>query len=321
MDETPTCIPAATAPLAHLAPSVDAYIGAARAASTRHIYRSDWAQFTAWCAAQGVPSLPAHPATVAAYLSQLADAGLKASTITRKVSAIKFAHTVAVVDDPTTHPLVTTTAAGIRRRIGVAPQGKAPACTEQVRMMLATLRTDLQGLRNAALLLLGFATASRRSELVGLNVEDITFCPEGMMVLVRWSKTDQEGAGINKGVPYGTVQATCPVRALIAYLAAAEITTGPLFRKVDRHGHLGAGRLSGQSVALIVKAAAQAAGLDPRVYAGHSLRAGLATSAAQAGVEERLIMQQGGWKTERMVRRYIRDGNLFRENAAGQVGL
>lgn len=311
----------ATPPLAPLVPQVEAYLGASRADATKRIYRSDWQQFVAWCDTHTVPSLPATPATVAAFIADLADQGLKASTINRKLSAIQFAHRLGGADNPTSNPLVESVAAGIRRSLGVAPQGKSAATTAHVRMMVAALPTDLYGLRDRALILLGFATAARRSELVALTVDDLDFCPEGVRIRVRRSKTDQEGMGMVKGVPYGAQLATCPIRALAAYLRAAGITSGPIFRRIDRHGTLGKAPLSEQSVARIVKAAAKAAGLDPRHYGGHSLRAGLATSAAAAGVEERHIMQQGGWKSERMVRRYIRDGNLFRENAAGRVGL
>ena len=307
--------------VATLAPRVEAFIKASRAESTQRIYRSDWKEFSTWCDAHGLMALPAAPTTVAAYLVFLADTGRRACTINRKVSAIRFAHKVAGVENPCAHPIVESTTAGIRRQIGVAQHGKAPARTEDIKMMLAILPDTLQGLRDRALLLIGFAGAMRRSELVALDIRDITESSEGLRVVIRRSKTDQEGAGILKGIPVGRHPETCPVRSLNAWLVVAGITSGAVFRKVDRHGRFGSTRLTAQSVALVVKKVATAVGLDPDRYSGHSLRAGLATSAAAAGVDMRLIMAQGAWASERMVRRYIRDGNLFRENAAAQVGL
>jgi integrase len=210
---------------------------------------------------------------------------------------------------------------GIRRSMGIAPHQKAPATVEVVRQMVDGLDTDLQGLRDRALLLVGFAGAFRRSELVALNVEDVAFTREGLIILLRRSKSDQEGEGHKKGLPYGSNPATCPVRALQAWLEAADTNEGPIFRGIHRHGNVKAARLSTRAVALIVKRCAEAAGLDPEAFGGQSLRAGLATSAAAAGVSERVIMQQTGHRSVRMVRRYIREGSLFRENAAAKVGL
>src|SRR3954451_15074406 len=195
--------------------------------------------------------------------------------------------------------------------------------------MVATLGTDMIGIRDRALLLLGFAGAFRRSELVGLDVDaadatragHIEIGRAGITVRLMRSKTDQEGQGQAIGIPFGAKPATCPVRAVQAWIKAAGIQSGPLFRSVNRHGQVSAERLSDKGVALVVKRCAEAAGLDPRVFAGHSLRAGLATSAAMAGVEERVIMSQTRHPSTTMVRRYIREGSLFRENAAGKVGL
>ena len=176
------------------------------------------------------------------------------------------------------------------------------------------------GKRDRALLLVGFAGAFRRSELVSLDVADVAFDPNGLTIRLRRSKTDQEGEGRKVGLPYGSNLATCPVRALQEWLHVAAITNGALFVGINRHG-TPQGRLSACAVALIVKKVVAAAGLNPDLYAGHSLRAGLATSAAMAGVSERSIMAQTGHKSVMMVRRYIRDGSLFRENAAAGIGL
>src|ERR1019366_348735 len=177
------------------------------------------------------------------------------------------------------------------------------------------------GIRDRALILLGFAGAFRRSELVGLDVDDCVFGKDGLTVTLRRSKTDQAGAGRKIGIPYGSNPDTCPVRTIQAWIEHGGIGAGPLFRSINRHGQVQPGRLSGIDVARVVKKLAQRAGLDSAKYAGHSLRAGHATSAAIAGASERSIMNQTGHRSVQMVRRYIRDGNLFRENSAGKLGL
>jgi site-specific recombinase XerD len=277
--------------------------------------------FFTWCKQYGVNSRPAAPETIVRYLTDLAVRGLKVSTITRRVSAISQAHQSVGLDSPTHSLLVRSTLAGIRREIGVTQLGKAPVLTEDLRVMVNALPHSLIGKRDATLLLLGFSGAFRRSELVGLDVEDLRFIREGLKVTLRRSKTDQEGEGIEKGITYGSHPETCPVRALEGWLHAAEISSGPVFRSINRHGQLQQGRLSDKAVALVVKRSVAAAGLDPAQYSGHSLRAGLATSAAQHGVEERVIMKQTGHRSTATVRKYIRMGSLFRENASAMVGL
>jgi integrase len=211
--------------------------------------------------------------------------------------------------------------AGIRRDLGAAPDARAPLLTADMRRLMEVLPEGLLGQRDRALLLVGFAGGFRRSELVSLNVADARFSREGLTLTLRRSKTDQEGQGRLVAIPHGARPATCPVRALQDWLAAANLTGGPLFRAVNRHGGVGAGRLSDKAVARVVKRTAARAGLDPARYSGHSLRAGLATSAAQGGADERTIMQQTGHASLLMVRRYIREGTLFRDNAAAYLGL
>lgn len=300
---------------------VKGYIQNARAANTVKAYRKDWADFVAWCAAYGVAALPATAETVARYLTARA-ATVKVSTLQRRLSAISQAHEAARYNPFSVRqePLKSVWA-GIRRVHGVAQHGKAPIVTADIRAMVDQLPESLLGLRDRALLLIGFAGAFRRSELVSLTRDDIRITSEGLTVYLRRSKTDQEGQGRSVGVPYGSHRETCPVRSLQAWLEASGITEGPLFRSINRHGQMQAGALSDKAVALVVKRWADAAGLDPSQYAGHSLRAGLATAAAQAGVAERVIMVQTGHKSTDMVRRYIREGSLFRENAAAEVGL
>lgn len=297
------------------------YIEHAKAVNTVKAYRTDWQDFVTWCAAYGVDALPATAETVARYLTARAT-DVKVSTLQRRLSAISQAHTAkrfsrfSVLDEP-----LKSVWAGIRRVHGVAQQGKAPVVTADIKAMVDSLPGGLLGLRDRALLLVGFAGAFRRSELVSLTRGDIQFTTDGLTIHLRRSKTDQEGQGRLVGIPYGSHRETCPVRSVQAWLEAAGITEGPLFRSINRHGQMQAGALSDKAVALIVKRWAEAAGLDSTQYAGHSLRAGLATAAAQAGVAERVIMAQTGHHSADMVRRYIREGSLFRENAAAEVGL
>jgi integrase len=205
--------------------------------------------------------------------------------------------------------------------MGTAPAQKAPALTADIRTMVDAAGDSTIGARDRALILLGFAGAFRRSELVGLDVEDCAFGKDGLTVTLRRSKTDQEGVGRRVGIPYGSNPETCPVRTMQVWMEQAGITAGPLFRSINRHGHVGPGRLSGIDVARVVKKLAQRAGLDSAKFAGHSLRAGHATSSAIGGASERSIMNQTGHRSVQMVRRYIRDGSLFRENSAGKLGL
>lgn len=304
-----------------MAVKVQDYIHNSKAANTIKAYSSDWAHFIAWCDGHNLQSLPANPDTVTAYLVDLVDREFKTATIERRLVSISKAHTIAGYDDITKNPLVRETWKGIRRTIGTAQEGKAPAVTQDIKAMLATLPDSLLGIRDRALLLLGFAGGFRRSELVSLDIDDLQFIREGLVVNLRKSKTDQESAGRRIGIPYGSCCESCPVRSLQAWLEESGINEGPLFRSVNRHGNLQEGRLSDKAVALIVKRCAESAGLDATKYSGHSLRAGMATSAAAAGVSERAIMRQTGHRSEQMVRKYIREGSLFTGNAAANLGL
>lgn len=297
------------------AEQIRGYLDAAQADATRAAYRADLADFAAWCGARGLASLPAEPTTVARYLVDRA-ASLKVATLTRRLSAIAQAHQARELDSPTSSLIVRKVFAGIRRAHGTDQRGKAPLLPDDLRAMLPHYGEGLGGLRDKALVLLGFAGALRRSELVGLDLADLQVRREGLVLLVRRSKTDQEGQGLQKGIPRGRDRALCPVRAVEDWVKAAGIAEGPLFRPVDRHGNVGAERLADFTVVRVVKRLAAAIGLDPAEYGGHSLRAGLATAAAAAGKDERDIMRQTGHKSVAMVRRYIRIGELFRGNAA-----
>lgn len=303
------------------ADAVRDYVSESRSPNTRRAYRAAWADFAAWCERQGADSLPASAETVAVYAADRAGS-LKVSTLQLRMAAISQAHQAAGHEPPTRTQLVRLTMAGIRRRHGTAQRQVSPATTPILRALVATCPTDTSsGARDRAMLLIGFAGAFRRSELVSIDVEDVTEVDDGLRVRLKRSKTDQEGAGETKGIPFGSNPETCPVRAWRAWIERSGIKDGPVFRPVNRYDSIGEMRLSGRSVALVIKRAARRAGLPEADYSGHSLRAGLATAAAEAGVPERDIMRQTGHRSVLMVRRYIREGGIFRDNAASQVGL
>ncbi len=296
------------------------FIRASKAENTLRGYQSDWRHFCGWCEARGLGPLPATPEGVAAYIAECAG-HLKVGSIQRRLNAIAEAHKAVGLESPTHSPIVANTMKGIRRMKGTAACQKSPTLTDDIRAMVDATDSGLIGARDRALILLGFAGAFRRSELVGLDVEDCAFSKDGLTVTLRRSKTDQEGAGRRVGIPYGSNPETCPIRTLQGWLELAGITSGPLFRSINRHGQVQSGRLAGLDLARIVKKLAERAGLDAAKYAGHSLRAGHATTAAIAGASERSIMNQTGHRSVQMVRRYIREGSLFRENSAGKLGL
>jgi integrase len=241
-----------------------------------------------------------HP--VAAWRAYIADCAgrLKPGSIQRRLNAIAEAHKAAELDSPTHAGLMRNTLKGIRRTLGTAPAQKAPALTDDIRAMVEAADTGVIGLRDRALILLGFAGAFRRSELVGLDAEDCAFSKDGLTVTLRRSKTDQEGVGRRVGIPYGSNPETCPVRVLQEWIEQAGIGSGPLFRPINRHRQVQPGQLSGIDVARVVKKLADRAGLDAAKFAGHSLRAGHATSAAMAGASERSIMRQTGHRSVQM---------------------
>lgn len=302
-------------------PLIAGYAANSKAQSTWRAYRADLRDFADWCQTSKLQSLPAMPETVAAYLTYLAP-HCKVATIKRRMAAISQQHQVAGHENPTRSPLVRLTWQGIRRHH--APQQTVrrvqPAVTSVIHKMIDGMGDSLIDKRDRALILIGFAGAFRRSELTALQIRDITEGEDGLRVTLRHSKTDQEGEGFVKGIPYGAEPTTCPVRAWQAWKAAAGLEDGYVFRSVDRHGKIGTS-LSTQAVADVIKRRAKLAGLDSTEFSGHSLRAGLITAAAMANVPERVIAKQSGHKSLPVLRTYIREGSLFTENAAAKVGL
>jgi integrase len=287
------------------------YVAAATADNTRRAYQIDLRMFLAWGG-----SLPASPESVDAYLVAHALV-LSPVTLSRRLVAIGRAHTTLGHPNPCRADVVKTTLKGIWRVHGRPQRQVQPAIREDVFSMLAHM-TGTRGIRDRALILIGFAGALRRSELVALCHDDIAFVKEGLTILIRRSKTDQIGEGRKIAIPFARSHA-CPVKALTHWLDHSRIQSGPLFRIVKKAGAIGTSALHAQSVAAIVKEYARKAGLNAEDYSGHSLRAGLITSAAKAGASSWKIREQTGHKSDAMLHRYIRDAEIFQGNAAGSV--
>ena len=288
-----------------------AYVHASKARNTQRAYQTAWRGFEQYCAARNVPALPTSPTTIVEYLTTLAEHGQKVSTIQVKLAAITFAHRARNADhNPAQSETVRILMQGIRRKLGCAPIKKSPIARDELARMLATLGDSLQAKRDKAILLVGYAGAFRRSELAGLNVEDVRFTTKDALITLRRSKTDQEGEGTTKRIPMLTNANLCPVRALRDWLDAAQIKSCALFRAIDRWGNARGGRLDYKSIALIIKRAATAAGLEARQFSGHSLRAGFATQAATDNAPEWEIAEVTGHKSPAVLRGYIRNAGL-----------
>lgn len=292
-----------------------------KADNTLKAYRADWRDFAAWCAYHGERDLPAAPETIVNYLNDLAD-DAKANTVARRVTAISENHVAAGYQgerNPAKSSLVRAAMEAIRREKGTFQQGKTPILLETLQVLADCFDDTIVSLRDRALIFLGFAGAFRRSELVAIQIEHLTFTSEGLMILVPQSKSDQLGRGSTIAVPYAPDPSICAVRAVQAWLAAANIHRGPLFRPFTRAHTLRDSQLSDKSVALIIKKYAKVSGFNPDTFAGHSLRRGFATSAAQHDVDALTIMRQTRHHSEKMVHRYIEQGNIFKENPLNKM--
>jgi site-specific recombinase XerD len=290
-----------------------AYAEAEKAPATRRAYATDWHDFAAWCGARGATAMPAHQGIVAAYLSAMADEGRRASTIGRRAAAIGYHHKIAGHEPPTSSEGVKAVLRGIRRTIGSAKQGKAPATADLLMQMVALCPDNMIGRRDRALLCLGFAGAFRRSELCALEVEDLVEVPDGLRIQIRRSKGDQEGQGQEVAIPRG--YKLRPVEAVQTWLAAAEISSGPVFRAVGRGGRVSRKALADDSAARVVKRCAKRVGLDDGAYSGHSLRSGFLTSAAETGASIWKLSEVSRHKSLDTLRGYVRRVDLFKEHA------
>lgn len=291
------------------AQSIQHYLDNALSENTRKAYRNDLLHFQEW---GGI--IPASPETIAAYLSFFAGTH-SIATLQRRLVSIAKGHTVRGYTDPTKSDLVKLTMRGIRRIHGKPQTQASPILKDDLIIMLSHIPQNIKGMRDAALLLLGFCGALRRSELVSVKMEDLEFTSQGIVLTLTRSKTDQTGQGRKIGIPVGRGR-ICPVGSVGNWIKNANIEYGYLFRSIAKGGKVSNEPLSDRAISDIIKSYAQKAGLDPSRYSGHSLRAGLATSAAQNGISSWKIRAQTGHKTEAMLARYIRDGDIFTNNAA-----
>lgn len=306
--------------VAHGAENAARFAAMSRSENTVRAYNAAWRDFADWCEGNGLASLPASPATVAAFLGDRAD-GLSVSSLHLRVAAISQAHEETGADNPTQDGRVRKVLKGIRRDKGTAPSRKAALMTAHIKAMMDHIPAGPIGYRDRALLLLGFAGGFRRSELVALNVEDVEEVEDGLAVTLRRSKTDQEGKGRVIGIPRGIHPETCPVEAVREWVATMNATDGPLFRRLRKNEEVQDARLSDRGVARVVQKYIEAIGLEAAKFGGHSLRRGHCTQAAANGKGERAIARQTGHKSMTVLRGYIEDGSVFQDNTGAALGL
>lgn len=295
--------------------------------NTKKAYASDWANFSTWSKSFERTDLPSSPETVKLYITHLANLGRSTSTIARAMAAIRSYHVKRGERDPSMDPIVREVWQGIRRTTGIAQNRAKPLLVEDLKTTIDSIRPNLLGQRDAALLLLGWAGALRRSEIVAIDFEDIEFVSKGLILTVRESKTDQERIGAKLGIPYGKDPEKCPVLAVKNWTDLSKITNGPIFYKIGMAGKkIFTGesikercRLSPQMVNHIVRRRMTRAGLSASGYSGHSLRAGFITSASTAQVPEGIIQIHTRHKSVEMLRRYVRLGTLFSNNPLGAL--
>jgi site-specific recombinase XerD len=313
------------------------YADQARAASTRRAYGNDVRSFTVWCNSKGFEALPAHPSVVLSYLTDHVTT-LKVTTLQRHLAAVREWHAAAGYVLDTASPAFRNAWRGLKRRHGQPTAKKRPLMTVDLRRAVVMLPDTLTGIRDRALLLVGFAAALRRSELAGLEIAPraeggwIEEMSDGLVIHLGRSKTDQQGEGAEIGVPYGSNPETCPVRSYRAWIKASGLKEGAAFRAINRHGQIANDAITDRTVARIVQrsveAAALAGGSTPEeaaklaaAYSGHSLRSGLATSAAANDAPGYAIQKQLRHKRFDTTSGYIRSGQLFKQNPAGMAGL
>ena len=323
--------PPSTPDLAVLIAQAAKFLGAAKANSTRASYAADNRDFKNFCVANALPYLPSTAETVVLYITHLASRvpPMSISTIKRRLAALRYLHLQAGHDSPAArdqHYILHEVLEGIKRTLGTDQHGADPISSDAIRRIAASCPATLLGTRDRALCLLGFSMGARRSELASIiEFRDLTLTePLGLYIVLRRSKTDQFGEDPRPvAVPFGQHPETCPVLAVQAWIKAGKITSGAVFRAVDRHGNVSSRPLCPRSIAKILARASGRAGIDAAIahISPHSLRAGMCTQAAINGAEERDIARTTGHRSVRMVRRYIRDANLFRDNASGRLGL
>ena len=298
-----------------------------KANNTIRAYKSDFKDFGGFCAKNGLKSLPTEPKIVSLYMTYLSTKDAKMSTLRRRLVSIGVIHRLKGHYLDTKHPIIIENLMGIKRKKGSYQKGKKPILINHLKLIIDEIdkdtydETGIRKLRDKTIILLGFAGGFRRIELISIDYEDLEFVTEGVKIFIRKSKTDQFGEGMIKGLPYFTNQQYCPVWHLKKWLEISEIKSGPIFRRFFKGLNLGKNRLTDQSVALFLKKYLSNAGIENQDYSGHSLRSGFATVSAEAGADERSIMAMTGHKTTQMVRRYIKEANLFKNNALNKIKL
>ena len=296
-----------------------------KANNTVRAYKSDFNDFGLFCVKNGFKSLPTEPKIVSLYLTYLSTKQNKISTLKRRLVSIGVIHKIKGYYLDTKHPSIIENIMGIKRRKGSIQKSKKPLLINNLKELIKVIdeqdKKEIKKLRDRTIILIGFSGGFRRNEIVSLDFDDLDFVPEGLKINLRSSKTDQFGEGFTKALPYFDNSKFCPVVSLKKWIEISKISSGPLFRKFVKGSKLSDKRLTDQTVALLIKEYLQLTGIDSRNYSGHSLRSGFATSAAESGAEERSIMAMTGHKSTEMVRRYIKEANLFKNNALNKIKI
>ena len=298
-----------------------------KANNTIRAYKSDFRDFGGFCVKNGFKPLPTEPKIVSLYLTYLSTKDIKMSTLRRRLVSIGVIHKLKDHYLDTKHPMIIENLMGIKRKKGSYQKGKKPILINHLKLIIEEIDKDtsddkgIRKLRDKTIILLGFAGGFRRIELISIEYEDLEFVTEGVKIFIKKSKTDQFGEGMIKGLPYFTNQKYCPVWHLKKWLEISDIKSGPIFRRFSKGLNLGKKRLTDQSVALFLKKYLSNAGIENENYSGHSLRSGFATVSAESGADERSIMAMTGHKTTQMVRRYIREANIFKNNALNKTKI
>jgi len=295
-----------------------------KAANTLRAYKSDFKDFGAFCAKHGFNSMPTEPKIVSLYLTHLSK-NSKMSTLRRRLVSISMVHKIKGHYLDTKHPVIIENLMGIKRLKGTIQKGKKPILINHLKSIINVINEqkieEIKKARDKSIVLIGFGGGFRRTELVSLDHEDLEFVPEGLKITIKRSKTDQFGEGMTKGLPYFNNEVYCPVSNLKKWLELSKIKDGPIFRRFAKGLSITKNRLTDQTVVLLIKNYLSLAGIDNSNFSGHSLRAGFATVAAESGADERSIMAMTGHKTTQMVRRYIREANIFKNNALNKIKL
>ena len=296
-----------------------------KANNTVRAYKSDFDDFGLFCAQNGFKSLPSDPKVVSLYLTYLSTKDVKMSTLKRRLVSIGVIHKLKGHYLDTKHPSIIENMMGIKRRKGSIQKGKKPLLINNLKILINVIdkekNEEIKKLRDRSIILIGFSGGFRRNEIVSLDYDDLEFVQEGLKISLKRSKTDQFGEGSVKGLPYFENSKYCPVISIKKWIEISKISSGAIFRRFIKGSKLSHNRLTDQSVALLIKHYLKIAGIESKNYSGHSLRSGFATSAAESGAEERSIMAMTGHKSTEMVRRYIKEANLFKNNALNKINI